>query len=102
MSLLLWIERLSNLESRPTVGFTCRRDKQDSTAYQPRNLCKLPPHTHAEGGQVQTVLGAHPCWSKTPMPASAFFSTGKVRMILPHSMIFIAQRQAMCNSLNIL
>jgi len=25
-------------------------------------------------------LGAHPCWSKTPMPASAFFSTGKARM----------------------
>jgi len=35
------------------------------------------------------------------MPASAFFSTGKVRMILPHSMIFTAQRQAMCNSPNI-
>jgi len=42
------------------------------------------------------------------MPASVFFSTGKVRMILPHSMIFdfystifIAQRQAKCNSPNI-
>jgi hypothetical protein len=42
--------------SRPTIGFTCRRDKQDSTACQPRNLRKSPPHTHAEGGQVQTVL----------------------------------------------
>ena len=37
---------------------------------------------------LQTVLGAYPCWSKTPMPASALFSTGKVRMILPHAMIF--------------
>jgi hypothetical protein len=41
-----------------TVGFTCRRDKQDSTAHQPPNLRKPPPHPHAEGGQVQTVLGA--------------------------------------------
>jgi len=42
---------------RLTVGFTCRRDKQDTTAYQPPNLRKSPPHTRAEGGQVQTVLG---------------------------------------------
>jgi hypothetical protein len=42
---------------RITVGFTCRRDKQDSTAYQPPNLRKSPPHTYAEGGQVQTMLG---------------------------------------------
>jgi len=42
----------------PTVGFTCRRDKQDSTAHQPPTLRKSRPHTHAEGGQVQTVLGA--------------------------------------------
>jgi hypothetical protein len=44
---------------RLTVGFTCRRDKQDTTAYQPPNLRKSPPHPHAEGGQVQTVLAAH-------------------------------------------
>jgi len=42
----------------PTVGFTCRRDKQDSTACQPPNSRKSPPHTRAEGGQVQTVLGS--------------------------------------------
>ena len=41
-----------------TAGFTCRRDKQDSTAHQPLNLRKSRPHTHAEGGQVQTVLAA--------------------------------------------
>jgi hypothetical protein len=35
------------------------------------------------------------------MSASALFSTGKVRMILPHAMIFIAQRQAKCNRQNI-
>jgi len=40
----------------PTVGFTCRRDKQDSTAHQPPSLRKSRPHTLAEGGQVQTVL----------------------------------------------
>jgi len=50
---------------------------------------------------LQTVLGAHLCWSKTPLPTSAFCSTGKVRMILPHAMIVIAQRQAQCNRQNI-
>jgi len=47
----------------PTVGFTCRRDKQDSTAHQPLNLRKSRLHTHAEGGQVQTVLCR--CYSST-------------------------------------
>jgi hypothetical protein len=52
------LQRVNRLfRSRPTVGFTCRRDTQDSTACQPPNLRKSPPHTHAEGGQVQTVLG---------------------------------------------
>jgi hypothetical protein len=46
----------SSFHLRPTVGFTCRRDKQDSTACQPPNLRKSRPHPHAEGGQVQTML----------------------------------------------
>jgi hypothetical protein len=48
-----------------TVGFTCRRDKQDSNAYNHEIYAKTRPHTHAEGGQVQTVLGATPCHNKT-------------------------------------
>jgi hypothetical protein len=35
------------------------------------------------------------------LPAGAFFSTGKARMILPHAMIFIAQRQAKRNRPNL-
>jgi len=64
---------------RPTVGFNCRRDKQDSAVYQPRNLRKSRPHTRAEGGQVQTVLGATANWSKTPQRANALFSAGKAQ-----------------------
>ena len=56
---------------RPTVGFTCRRDKQDSTARQPPNLCKSRLHAHIEGGQVQTVL-ARPCKSKSSKLSNSY------------------------------
>jgi len=85
---------------RPTVGFTCRRDKQDSTAHQPPNLRKSPPHTHAEGGQVQTVLALTPAGARHPCPQAPFSRLARCGWILPHSMIFIAQRQAKCNNQN--
>jgi len=55
---LLDFSRANFARGVPTVGFTCRRDKQDTTAHQPPNSRKSPPHTRAEGGQVQTVLGS--------------------------------------------
>ena len=44
------------------------------------------------------MLGATSHWSKTPLPASALFSSGKVQTIPPRSITFIAQQQAKHNS----
>ena len=69
---------------RPTVGFTCRRDKQDSVAYQPRNLRKSRLHAHAEGDQVQRCWVLTPAGARHPCP-QAPFSHWQDRMILLHA-----------------
>jgi hypothetical protein len=87
--------------SRPTVGFSGSggAGKTPSPENYFAGSRRVP--SAAKPLSAANDVGRLPLLEQDTHARSAFFSTGKVRMILPHAMIFMAQRQAMCNSQNI-
>jgi hypothetical protein len=95
----------------PPQHHLCRRVQRlvlAAAAGQARHL-RLKPTSLARGAYPQAAkplsaangVGRSPLLAQDAHARKRLFLAGKVRMILPHAVIFIAQRQAKCNRLNI-
>ena len=90
----------SSFHLRPTVGFTCRRDKQDSTAHQHQIYANRRRIPTPKAVRCKRCWALTPAGARHPCPQAPFSRLARCGWILPHSMIFIAQRQAKCNNQN--